>query len=166
MLNTLLTLEELSSSNVKYYFLWDSQLTERTNYGYHAMLSWSLFDMQNDEKWGNAATVQRVTSGPKGDLTAGAAQKLSSKNSESLLAESQEGHQEVGTACAKWKQGVAWWNAAWSELGKGCVQQRQQLRKSGHGFHPSVFNRCIINNGVADDWPSEVFPIAKCSMSS
>lgn len=28
MLNTILTLEELSSSNVKYYFLWGSWFTE------------------------------------------------------------------------------------------------------------------------------------------
>lgn len=35
------------------------------------MLAWSFFDMQNDEKGGNAAAVQRVTSGHEGNLTAG-----------------------------------------------------------------------------------------------
>lgn len=60
-----------------------------------------------------------MTSGHKGNLTAGAMQKLSSKNSEGLLAESQEGHQQVGAARVKCKEGVAWWNAAGGELWKG-----------------------------------------------
>lgn len=95
MLNTILTLEELSSNSVKYYFLWGSWFTERTNYECHAKLSWSLFDMQNDEKCKKAAVVQRVTSGHKGDLTAGTVQRISSKNSEGVPAESQEGHQQL-----------------------------------------------------------------------
>lgn len=71
MLNTILTLEELFSCNVKYYFLWGSWFTGRTNHGYHAMRACSFFDMQNDEKGGNTAAVQRVTSGHEGNLTAG-----------------------------------------------------------------------------------------------
>lgn len=51
--------------------------------------------MQNDEKCKKAAVVQRVTSGHKGDLTAGTVQRISSKNSEGVPAESQEGHQQL-----------------------------------------------------------------------
>lgn len=58
-----------------------------------------------------------MTSGHKGDLTAGAMQKVSSKNSEGLPAESQEGHQQ-GTACVKCEEGVAWWNEAGDEQWK------------------------------------------------
>lgn len=67
-----------------------------------------------------------------------------SKNSESLLAEVQQGHQEAGRASANWK----WWlggmqlEESWGREGP-CATETQ-LRSSGHEFHSLVFNMCIM----------------------
>lgn len=68
--------------------------------------------MQNDEKGGNAAAVQRVTSGHEGNLTAGFKElrELASRGS--------------GGTPGGWKgfcklEAMAWWNAAGRELGEG-----------------------------------------------
>lgn len=68
--------------------------------------------MQNDEKGGNTAAVQRVTSGHEGNLTAG-------------FKELRElGSRDSGGTPGGWKglckgEAVAWWTAAGSKLGKG-----------------------------------------------
>lgn len=141
VLTTILTLGELSSNNVKYYFLWGSWFTERTNYECHAKLSWSLFDMQNDEKWGKAAEVQRVTSGHKGDLTAGAMQKLSSKNSG--FASRDPGGTPAGNSLCKvgGGSGLVEWSWRWAVEGRPFCNRASNWENLDISFIPP-FLKC------------------------
>lgn len=67
-----------------------------------------------------------------------------SKNSESLLAEVQQGHQEAGRASANWKRWLGGMQLEESWGREGPCATETQLRSSGHEFHSLVFNMCIM----------------------
>ena len=68
--------------------------------------------MQNDEKGGNPAAVQRVTSGHEGNLTAGF------KELRELASRDSGGTPGGWTGLCK-LEALAWWSVAGSELGDG-----------------------------------------------